>query len=125
VRRLLIVQQYAWIVIGIGLVLLSIYVARQNDQDEIRDVRVLALEANAATENLRVQQQFVRGKVCAETGDQRTACRALFERLARNVSRRQLYRLACTVLWQVRRDPSVRRWRAGLKCPPPTALSSP
>jgi hypothetical protein len=67
----------------------------------------------------QIQQLLVTEKVCS-LSNQGDACRALFDRLAVNLSEAQRFRLACDVLAPLD-IPDAVRWAREAECPPPIA----
>jgi hypothetical protein len=65
----------------------------------------------------QIQQLLVTEKVCS-LSNQGDACRALFDRLAVNLSEAQRFRLACDVLAPLD-IPDAVRWAREAECPPP------
>jgi hypothetical protein len=116
------VQAVGWIAVGLAILGFAVYLAVDRSRDEIHEVRLLALEANARTERLRIQQELTREKVCSESSDQVVACSALFERIARNLTDEQRLRLACVVLYELRDSPRPEQWARQLRCPLPASL---
>lgn len=68
----------------------------------LRSINDTADLANRKAQRALIQQTLTREKVCSETANQRVACRALFERLIRSISRDQQLRLACGALYVLR-----------------------
>jgi hypothetical protein len=67
----------------------------------------------------QVRRLLVSEKVCS-LSNQGEACRALFNRLAVNLSEAQRFRLACDVLAPLD-IPDAVRWAREADCPPPIA----
>jgi hypothetical protein len=92
---------------------LTFYLLGQNRQriaenrDRIADIRKIAERANDKANDARVLNALQREKVCTATNDT-DACRALYERLSRNLTDGQRLRLACAVLDQFRGEEAAR-----------------
>ena len=88
---------------------------RENRKQTDRIERI-AKQASDQAESVRVLATLTREKVCSESSNQPVACRALFNRLAGNISEEQRLRLACAVLSELR-GPVARDLRRSTDCP--------
>lgn len=102
-------------VVLIGGLAATAYEIRQN-RNQTKTIRIIASRANDRAEAVRVLTTLTREKVCSESSNQPVACRALFNRLAGNISEEQRFKLACAVLDKLR-GPIVRDIQRYTKCP--------
>lgn len=101
-------------IVLIGSLTVLGYLVKEN-HDKTIQIRAIALRAVARSEEVRVRQILGAEKVCSQSSNQKVACRALFNRLANNISNKQQRRLTCTVLNQMR-GPTARELRRETKC---------
>jgi len=87
------------------------------NRDRIQDTERVIHAINSTASKALVLSTLGSEKVCSQS-NQGSACRALFDRLARNLSPAQRKRLGCDVI-AVLDGPGIREIRKASRCPKP------